>query len=226
MGTLIETIPLGFDNTYLVRDRGTILIDAGQTDRGRVLAEALRTLSVDPRSIDLIVLTHAHWDHIGSAAEIKEMTGAEIALHRAEREWQERPMKPSPPGVTAWGRIFGWVLEHLVVPLVKIRPTTVDVLLGDEPFSLASYGIPGTVIHTPGHSPGSVTVLLETAEAFVGDLAMNRFPLRLTPGKPVFAEDEALLADSWRRLFDAGAKMIYPAHGKPFPADVMRNILD
>ena len=55
--------------------------------------------------------------------------------------------------------------------------------------SLAGYGIPGKIIYTPGHSMGSVSVLLDNGEAFVGDLAMNEFPLRLSPGLPIFAED-------------------------------------
>jgi glyoxylase-like metal-dependent hydrolase (beta-lactamase superfamily II) len=79
---------------------------------------------------------------------------------------------------------------------------------------------------TPGHSPGSVSVLLESGEAFVGDLAMNRFPLRLTPGFPIFADDPEQVVQSWRRLLQRDIRTIFPAHGKPFPADVMRAALE
>ena len=58
-------------------------------------------------------------------------------------------------------------------------------------------GVALKVIHTPGHSSGSVSILLETRDVFVGDLAMNKFPLRLTPGLPIFAEDWAKLKESW-----------------------------
>jgi glyoxylase-like metal-dependent hydrolase (beta-lactamase superfamily II) len=54
---------------------------------------------------------------------------------------------------------------------------------------------------------------------------MNGFPLRLTPGFPIFAEDMATLRESWRLLLAQGARMIYPAHGKPFKADIMRKAL-
>jgi len=84
---------------------------------------------------------------------------------------------------------------------------------------LAPYGIPGRVIHTPGHTLGSVSVLLDTGEAFVGDLAMNRLPLRAAPGMAIFGEDEDLMKKSLARLAELGARMIYPAHGKPFELD-------
>jgi len=90
---------------------------------------------------------------------------------------------------------------------------------------LIGYGIPGKILYTPGHSMGSVSVLLETGDAFVGDLAMNGFPLRYGPGLPIFAEDMQMVRESWRLLVDAGAETIYPAHGKPFSVDFIRRAL-
>jgi glyoxylase-like metal-dependent hydrolase (beta-lactamase superfamily II) len=117
-------------------------------------------------------------------------------------------------------RIVGPMARHLEVPR-----TTVDVALSDEDLDLASYGVPGRVMHTPGHTNGSVSVLLESGEAFVGDLAMNGFPMRRGPGMPVFAADAAQVHASWRKILDAGATTIYPAHGEPFPAQVLRQAL-
>jgi glyoxylase-like metal-dependent hydrolase (beta-lactamase superfamily II) len=113
----------------------------------------------------------------------------------------------------------------LFMPLVHIPATQVDLVLSDEESSLVDYGIPGKIIYTPGHSMGSVSVLLETGDTFVGDLAMNKFPLRLNPGLPIFAEDWQKLQESWKLLLDAGARTIYPAHGKAFSADVIRKAL-
>ena len=71
----------------------------------------------------------------------------------------------------------------------------------------------------------SLIVLLETGDVLVGDLAMNKFPLRLGPGLPIFAEDCVKLTKSWKLLLDQRAKMIYPSHGKPFSADAIRKTL-
>jgi hypothetical protein len=58
------------------------------------------------------------------------------------------------------------------------------------------------------------------AEAFVGDLAMNARFMRREPGPPIFAEDIKLVLQSWRVLLDSGARIIYPAHGRPFSSEV------
>jgi len=111
------------------------------------------------------------------------------------------------------------------LPLVHIPATDVNIVLGDGDFPLTEYGIPGKVMYTPGHSIGSVSVLLETGDAFVGDLAMNKFPMRLSPGLPILAEDMQQVRESWKLLLDAGAKTVYPAHGKPFSSDIIRRAL-
>lgn len=88
------------------------------------------------------MLTHGHWDHIGSTKAIKEMTGAKVAIHQREKEWVEKGLKPLPPGVTLWGRIVGAIMS-LVVPFVHIPSTEVDIVFDNDEFSLADYGIPG-----------------------------------------------------------------------------------
>lgn len=181
-------------------------------------------MKIKPEEIKLIVLTHGHWDHIGSAKDVKEATGARIALQENEKEWLEKSLKPQPPGVTPWGKIFINILK-MFLPLVHIRPAKVDEVLTDRDFSLEGYGIPGKVVYTPGHSSGSVSVLLETGDVFVADLAMNKFPLRVSPGLPIFAEDWDKVIESWKMLLDRGAKTVCPGHGEPFAIEFIRKEL-
>jgi glyoxylase-like metal-dependent hydrolase (beta-lactamase superfamily II) len=214
MSTHIYPIPLGFDHCYLIRDKGTIMVDGGAPKKAKEFIKATGKIGINTHDIKLIILTHGHWDHIGSVKEIKELTGAKIAIHHLEKEWLEKSLKPMPPGVTTWGSILGKIITVLL-PLISIPRTNVDVVIGNEGLSLHGFGISGKVIHTPGHSSGSVSILLESGEAFVGDMAMNKFPLRLSPGLPIFAEDSLKLNESWRLLLGQGAKMIYPSHGEP-----------
>lgn len=112
-----------------------------------------------------------------------------------------------------------------MVPFLQVPAGRVDWELADEEYPLADYGIQGRIIPTPGHSPGSVSVLLDSGDVFVGDLAMNNPPLRFSPGLPIFAEDFDQVKKSWEKLLDMGAKTVHPAHGKSFPVEVIRREL-
>jgi hydroxyacylglutathione hydrolase len=218
----IHAIPVGPDNVYAIKDEGTILVDGGVPGRSALLLPGLRAASVSPGDVRLIVLTHGHWDHIGCAAALKELTGAPLAMHHTERERVEKPLKAMPPGVTWWGKVFGTFCTVAFVPFIRITPATVDIAVSDEGMSLEPYGVRGRVLHTPGHSPGSLTILLESGDALVGDLAMNQFPLRIGPGLPIFAEDLPRLKASIEQVLALGATTIHPAHGRAFPAAVLR----
>ena len=224
MSVSIHTIPLGIDRVHIIRGEKTIIVDGGMAGQAKKFAKAIEKLSIKPEDIKLIVLTHGHWDHVGSAKEIKDLTGARIALHQEEKDWLEKSLTPLPPAVTVWGKIMFKIMKMFESSL-RFPAAKVDIVLGNNELSLTEYGIPGKIIYTPGHTKGSVSVLLETGEAFVGDLAMSGPPLRLSPGLPIFADDMKKVKESLKLLIDAGAKTIYPAHGKSFSVDIIRKAL-
>lgn len=224
METEIHKLSLGPCNCYLIKEEGLILVDAGSPNQGKKFLKALRDLSIEPADISLVLLTHGHWDHIGSANELKTLTGSKVAINQHEKEWVEQGLKPLPPAISLVGKVVVLIMK-MSMPRVKLSSTSVDVVLEDTEFSLEPYGIHGKVFYTPGHSSGSMSLLLDTGDAFVGDLAMSGFPLRIRPGMPAFAEDIGVLKQSWRLLLTRGAKWIYPAHGKPFKADVLDRLL-
>jgi glyoxylase-like metal-dependent hydrolase (beta-lactamase superfamily II) len=211
----IHTIPLGGCNSYLIKDRGNILIDGGLPNKGKRILKLIRKARVDPKNIGLLFITHGHWDHIASVNTVKKETGCKIAINYREKEWVEKGLTPLPPAVNAWGHVFGFMMK-MYIPFLKITGTPVDIVLGDNDFSLEPYGVDGTIIHTPGHTDGSMSLLLETGVAFVGDAAASGFPLRRKPNLSVFAHDLDSAKKSLHLLIKRGAKVMYPAHGGPF----------
>ena len=224
MSVEIFPIHVGFDCCYVIKDKGVIMIDGGATGCVDDFTKGLEKISIDPKEIQLIVITHGHWDHIGAVKEVQEITGAKIAMHQNEKGWLEEGVAPLPPGINLWGKMFSGFMG-LFPSLIKVPRTNVDIILDDNEFSLEDYGIAGRIIPSPGHSHGSVSLLLDSGEIFVGDLAMNKFPLRIGPGLPIFADDLSVVKESWKQLLDQGAKTEYPAHGESFSAEVMRKAI-
>lgn len=216
----IHPIPLGIDTCYLLRGEKTILIDGGAPGGLGAFLPALRRLGVHPREIELILVTHGHSDHIGALQGIQRLTGAQVAVHRNDRDWVESGRPPLPPGLTSWGKLLVGLGSWFYRP--RIASCQVDLAFDDEGFSLAAYGIPGQVVHTPGHTAGSACVLLDTGEVFAGDTAMSAWFLRAKPGLAVLAEDRQMLVESWKKLIRMGARHVYPAHGADFPIEVIQ----
>jgi len=213
----IHTIKVGVGNCYIVKDEGTILIDGGTPGEFDTFSKGLKDRQMDPKEIKAIVITHCHWDHIGCAKQIRDLTDAIILVHTYEENVLRKGERSMPPAVTRWGKILATLLNSWSRKF-SIEPTEVDRVIEDD-LPLEEFGVKGKIVWTPGHSHGSISVVLDSGDAFVGDMAMNGPPLTIGPKLPLFAEDMIALKHSWRKLIHMGVKRIYPAHGKPFPIE-------
>jgi len=225
MSAIIFPVKLGLTTCYLVKDEGMVLIDAGVPRKINTFKNALKKIQIDPRLIKLIIITHGHFDHAGSALPIRELTGASLLIHEGDREYLEQSKMLWPKGVNTWGRISRAIFKKLLKRAVEFPGTKADIVMKENEFPLHSYGIKGKIIHTPGHTPGSISVLLESGELFAGCMAHNSPPFRLSPGLPIYAEDIVELIKSWKKIIPGGVRKIYPGHGKPFGVDVINKAI-
>jgi hydroxyacylglutathione hydrolase len=215
----IQIIPFRnkINTCYLIKDRGAILIDAGYPDQSEVFRGFLLRNQVKPEEIKLIILTHGDFDHVGGAKELKEVTGAGIAIHDNDRRYLEEGIFHWPYGVTPWGKLTRTLFTPVIRKIASFPAVRADLVLGENDLSLEEFGIQGKIIHTPGHTSGSVSVLLDSGDAFVGCLAHNRAPFVLRPRLPIYADNIELLKESLRKIVQRGASTLYPGHGDPFP---------
>jgi len=221
----IRSIQMGFCTSYLVKDRGALLVDAGQQGYGDAFRRGLTLAGLTPRDLTLVFLTHGHWDHIGFLSELRTLSAAPVAINHREQAWVVEGLKPLPPPISLWGRLLEWFIRRFIMPSQTFGGAAVEIALSDDPFPLDAYGVAGTLYSTPGHSSGSMSLVLATGDAFVGDLAVNGPPQRLGADKSVFAEEPGRIPQSWRVVLDAGAKVVHPAHGRPFAASVLEKLL-
>ena len=225
MSTQIYPVRFGINRCYLIREEGVIMIDGGPPKKLKAFQKFIGGIPIRPEDIRLIVLTHGDFDHVGSAGEIRSLIGAKIAIHENDRETFEKALHHFPTGTTAWGHSLRFILNPVTTVLFKFPGEKADIVLDNSDYPLHDFGINGRIVYTPGHTSGSVSVLLESGDAFVGCLAHNNLPFRLKPGLPIFADDIEEVKRNWKRVIERGAKTIYPAHGDPFPVEIIKKIL-
>jgi hydroxyacylglutathione hydrolase len=206
MGAL--SLPVGMARAYLIEsDGGMVLVDAGMPHSEGSVMRRLRALGRD--DLRLIFVTHAHVDHYGSAAALRRITGARIAIHRADADAMSRGETPI-RSAQGRGRVL-MAVRSLIEPVMRAEPTPPDILLKDGD-NLRAYGVgcDAVVIHTPGHTPGSCCLLVDGRLAFVGDLLSTTFRPRV---QSFFACDWSRIPGSFARLQELNPETVYAGHG-------------
>ncbi|NLO20471.1 MAG: MBL fold metallo-hydrolase [Syntrophomonadaceae bacterium] len=205
-------LKLGITNCYLLRaEQGYIMVDAGSLRKVKCFQRLLKEMGILPKSIKLIIVTHAHYDHIGSLAEIKKLCDCQVLAHPLEARIMREGEIVIPPGTNPLGRMLSSIGQK-AAPLLAYPSVDSEIIVQAE-YGLEEYGIEGKVLPTPGHTTGSLSVLLANGNALVGDLAVNWTGLSFYPP---FAERPEQIYYSWYKLCKEGAVNIFPAHGRPF----------
>jgi glyoxylase-like metal-dependent hydrolase (beta-lactamase superfamily II) len=216
-------ISLGTVAAYAVpAEDGIALVDTGYPGSEEKIVAALAEQGLRPSDIRVIVITHGHGDHIGGLAALAERSGAPVLVHEAEAPVLASGDPLAPEGLTPLGKLTAAVATHYL-RRARVRPYTEALGIAKER-SLADIGVEGILIPTPGHTPGSLSLVMDGGDAFVGDLCARLLPL----GSPMppFGSDRETIAAGWRRVLTAGARTIYPGHGRPFPAEVLWHELE
>lgn len=174
----------------LSSSRARLLFDLGWPGQLGALLAALRRLDVPITEITHGFATHFHIDHAGCAEELKAH-GLTLVV--------------TPEQVDAIPAMARWTKPVDRYVPITMRQTRV-VAIADSRAFLATLGLDGEFVHTPGHSDDSVSLLLDSGEAFTGDLTM--------PGMAP-ADDAATVRSSWNVLAERGARTVYAGHGPP-----------
>ncbi|MFC1787530.1 MBL fold metallo-hydrolase [Halobacteriota archaeon] len=188
-------------NAYLINAKRPILIDVGMN-----CELALQSIGelITPDALEYIVLTHCHYDHIAGALELAEQTGARIAIHKNDAE--------------SLGDDHATVSNLFGVGSPAIEP---DVILqGGEMLDLGDLEL--KIIHTPGHTPGSIC-LYTSKQLFSGDTVFPNGSFGRTDLK---GGDQNQLISSIKLLTTLDVEIMYSGHGDVTKREVNAQIRD
>ncbi len=218
---------LGINSSFLLKyPDGYLLIDTSFPNEYENFKEKINSTPVEISDINYILLTHYHHDHSGTAAMLREEADARIIVHENAIPWLE---KGDGTVLASWVNLrikiifsivefFSKSIKDTTFPQLSIRDDDV-IISGDDNQMLRDIGIPGKILCTPGHSNDSISVVLDDGRAFIGDIAVD-FPKFLgTYYRPALVKDMSKVLESWKKIVDAGAKKIYPAHGPSFEVE-------
>ena len=201
-------------NCYLVtNDLAFFVVDTGMPGNGKNIVDYIVKQGKKPSDLACIVLTHSDIDHAGSAAELKSLTGANVAIHEADApvlagEKEGKRMK----GITG-------LLFRLMRSRMKYQHLKADTLLKDGDV-IGGY----QVIHCPGHTEGSIVLYHPKDVIFVGDV------LRCDDkGNPVLPRrrmtlDIAQATDSVKKISQLEFNVMLPGHGEPVVNEASRMV--
>jgi len=166
--------------------KSRLLVDIGWPGTLGMFKATLKRMSVSVSEIRYALATHYHIDHAGLAEEIKR-EGVSLLVIDVQ--------SPAIPTMKRWTKPADNYID-----ITDAGNVTISV--GESRPLLAQLGLSGQILHTPGHTEDSVSLLLDDGSVFTGDL----------PAKE-FCWDNPRALESWRLLRESGATRVYPAHG-------------
>jgi len=191
-------------------DGSVTLVDAGLKDAPKKLTAALSEMGKRPADVERILLTHAHLDHVGGAAAMREHTGAPVHIGEDDagfvREGHRPPLDTSRPLAKVF-TYFG----------TKIPSCEIDGTLKEGDLVDVGGGI--RVLHTPGHSPGHCSFLLERPGILITGDALFNWRDKISYSIAAFCSNVALSQDTADRLGEVDYELVAFTHGPEIRQD-------
>jgi glyoxylase-like metal-dependent hydrolase (beta-lactamase superfamily II) len=201
----IPTAPADLVNSFvLVDDDGqATLVDAGTKRAPRRILSGLEYIGVAPSDVTRLLVTHAHPDHVGGLATMRGRTGGTVSVHERDAAYVREGKGP----VLDRSRLGGRLLRRNS----GCAPTPVEDEMVDGQVLDIAGGL--RVVHTPGHTPGHVSLLHEPTGVLVTGDSIWNMRGRMTWSVPMFCTDFALSKQTAEVLGDLDYEVAAFTHG-------------
>ncbi len=207
-------VPLRLSNVHIIASSRPVVVDAGTIGDMADLMVAFQDQKLRAKSLGLVVLTHGHADHAGLAHDLRDFSGATILMGAGDAGLAQKGENDvlHPTSFTAS------VLKPFITSVYPPFEPDAVVKQGSD-VDLAPWGVDGKAIAMPGHTAGSIVVVLSDKSAFVGDMMMGGafggalFPS--SPGEHYYHADREQNRRNIKTLLDRGVEKFYLGHGGP-----------
>lgn len=203
----IGTMGAYVNSFAFVNDDGSVtLVDCGYEKAPAKLVGELALLGKHPKDVVTILLTHAHDDHVGGAAEmIRRSAAQQVLMHELDAELAASGKTPDRDGSTVSGRLMSRL------PQRRYSPFQVTRTLREGDVVDAAGGL--QVIHTPGHTNGHISLLHSASETLITGDSIFNMTSRLTWGLSGFCVSYQQSKQSARRFLELDFKTAAFTHG-------------
>jgi glyoxylase-like metal-dependent hydrolase (beta-lactamase superfamily II) len=203
-------------NCYLVTSGPLlVLIDAGMRGSSKKVDSYLKNLRKNLPDIKYIFITHADMDHVNGLAELKKLTGAKVVIHAGELP----ALAGNSTSRLRNQGIFVKTLMRILSGLVKSPRVEPDIIIKED---VALAGL--QIIHTPGHSDGSISIYMPGKVIFVGDaLRSDAKGNPLQPAKALSADYNQAKA-SVKIIAGLDYDTLLTGHGAPVKGDAVAKV--
>ena len=207
-GYQIIQILSGRSNAFLLTNGiKNILIDTGPARKWKKLNNNLKSLNID--KLDFLILTHTHFDHVANSFKLKTYYDPQVVVQRKEELYISNGTNKFPRGTNPITRLLINVIGDKISDKYNFTPCQPDILV-DSTFNFDELGFNAYLMQTPGHSIGSVSLIVDNEIAIVGDAMFGVFKSSIFPP---FADDPKVMIDSWGKLLETNCSIFVPAHG-------------
>ena len=215
---MLVRIKGAISNCYLLLGEKTVLVGTGAPGDLRAILGTFKDYKLDVKQLALILLTHGHSDQAGCAAELRRRSGAQIAIQAADA-----PLVRA--GRNGMVVVQDW-LGRLLRPFVDEEFEAFEPdLVVEEAIALEPYGLRARVVRTPGHTPGSVSVVLASGEALIGDVLRGSLVWPNKAREHYFCNDPFRNQRSIRKLAREGLLRCHPGTFGSFPGTELGRFL-
>lgn len=208
-GNIVTQLLGGRSNVFLLTHKNKhIIIDTSPGRKWKKLDRRLKELNIS--SLDYLILTHSHFDHAGNALKIKQQYQAKVFIHENETKFLTTGSNPAIHGTNIFSGIIAEIATKVFLKRAGYTSCSYDYTVNSS-YDLSALGFNAYILHTPGHSPGSISLIVDDEIAIVGDCM---FGVITSSVFPPFAENTEQLIESWGKLLDTGCTTFLPSHGK------------